>query len=420
MHPYIAVPAVSLLVLRAWSNKSVTPVGILVAIPTAIAHAKGVRELIKDVNRSTPMEYRLCSPRRVLSGWNGRDEGKPPLHSHLKSRSYLSLDQSSASHTLLSPLPRTNPLLTTIPDNEQVKHDVKSQLTLSSTGTVSAKGPTASPPRNHIQVLANTGCAAILSILHYLTIRNRVLQESSKLVQPINPGVDINNGLRDAICWPKGGDLLVVGIICNYAAVAADTFSSELGILSKTAPRLITSLSWRRVPPGTNGGVTLYGTIAGLAGALTIAMTTVVLMPWCGDALARSAERAWRGRDVAAFATAVTLWGGVGSLVDSLLGGWLQESVVDKRSGKIVEGEGGKKVLVHVRPVKGVHGSSSGEPEKNGKDEEMEESRKVESGLGLLDNNGVNFAMACTMSFGGMAGMAWYWGIPLSSAFSLQ
>ena len=38
MHPYIAVPAVVLLVLRAWSNNSLTPAGIAVAIVTAIIH----------------------------------------------------------------------------------------------------------------------------------------------------------------------------------------------------------------------------------------------------------------------------------------------------------------------------------------------------------------------------------------------
>ena len=39
MHPLIAVPAVSLLVLRAYSNHSLTPLGILVATLTAVVHA---------------------------------------------------------------------------------------------------------------------------------------------------------------------------------------------------------------------------------------------------------------------------------------------------------------------------------------------------------------------------------------------
>ena len=69
----------------------------------------------------------------------------------------------------------------------------------------------------------------------------------------------------------------------NYAAVAADTFSSELGILSKSKPRLLTSWTFRRVPPGTNGGVTLEGKLAGFAGAFVIALTSVILVPFCAE-----------------------------------------------------------------------------------------------------------------------------------------
>lgn len=39
MKPYIAVPIVVALVHRAWSRKSLTPLGIIVAALTAIAHA---------------------------------------------------------------------------------------------------------------------------------------------------------------------------------------------------------------------------------------------------------------------------------------------------------------------------------------------------------------------------------------------
>lgn len=143
----------------------------------------------------------------------------------------------------------------------------------------------------------------------------------------------------------------------NYAAVAADTFSSELGILSTSKPRLITSLSFREVPPGTNGGVTLVGIFAGLLGSFTIALTSVLLLPFC---LVGSTSRTgkifgdnqrgldggsgWDWREKILWVGAVTLWGGLGSLLDSLLGGWLQASVIDARTGKVIEGLGGKKV----------------------------------------------------------------------------
>lgn len=39
MHPYVAVPATAALVWRAYSRKSLTPAGIVVASLTAIVHA---------------------------------------------------------------------------------------------------------------------------------------------------------------------------------------------------------------------------------------------------------------------------------------------------------------------------------------------------------------------------------------------
>ena len=52
----------------------------------------------------------------------------------------------------------------------------------------------------------------------------------------------------------------------------------------------------------------------------------------------------WGLQEKAAWVVAIFLWGGLGSLLDSALGGWLQASVIDVRSGKVVEGIGGKKV----------------------------------------------------------------------------
>lgn len=138
----------------------------------------------------------------------------------------------------------------------------------------------------------------------------------------------------------------------NYAAVAADTFSSELGILSRSKPRLLTSWNFREVPPGTNGGVSFVGTLAGFGGAFVIAITSWLLLPLCRRGTSGLTERAfvgshgWGWSEQAAFVLAVTVWGGLGSLLDSVLGGFLQESVVDARTGKVVEGIGGKKVCL--------------------------------------------------------------------------
>lgn len=247
-----------------------------------------------------------------------------------------------------------------------------------------------------------------------------------------------------------------MGIIANYAAVAADTFSSELGILSKSKPRLITSWTFRQVPPGTNGGVTAHGLGAGLLGSVIIVATSVALLPFCHPKSAITGLRnpeGWGINQRNRFAFAMALWGALGSVLDSLLGGWFQESVVDTRSGRIVEGDGGKKVLVskagpnsmHYKKraeVKAsiLHGEGKGpvpqqpgsaadnqiEAELDDKMGGMEKydakkkfrkpsfgddkpSRVVESGsLGLLDNNQVNFLMALTMSIGAMGIASWF------------
>ncbi len=70
-----------------------------------------------------------------------------------------------------------------------------------------------------------------------------------------------------------GGDLLAAPFAGALAAALADTLSSEVGICSSSPPRLI--LSGRVVPPGTDGGVTILGTAAGLAGACAIGIAGV-------------------------------------------------------------------------------------------------------------------------------------------------
>ena len=53
--------------------------------------------------------------------------------------------------------------------------------------------------------------------------------------------------------------------VAALGAAFADTAESEIGQLSRRAPRLLTSL--RKVPPGTDGAVSLTGTLAGIAAA---------------------------------------------------------------------------------------------------------------------------------------------------------
>lgn len=149
----------------------------------------------------------------------------------------------------------------------------------------------------------------------------------------------------------------------HYAAVAADTFSSELGILAASSPRLITA-PWRKVPRGTNGGVTAEGLLWGAAGSAAVTGVAAVM-------LFVSPPRVAMGNRAGA---AVVVLGTLGSVVDSLLGAVLQATVTDRKSGRVVEGPGGTRVKV------GEGGS------------------RVRSGRDLLTNNGVNLVMAVVTS----------------------
>ncbi|EGX89868.1 DUF92 domain protein [Cordyceps militaris CM01] len=287
----------------------------------------------------------------------------------------------------------------------QIKKDVKAKLTLSAAGASEAEGP-----RTHIQVFANSLVASVLSILHARQLRQR----AAAYVDPnsANPS--------GSMCYSYGGDLLVVGIIANYAAVAADTFSSELGILASAQPRLITSLGLRRVPPGTNGGVTLLGLGAGLLGAVLMVTVGVLFLPSCSEATAATlgGGAPWTVADRRVFMGFLVACGFAGTLLDSVLGALLQRSVRDVRSGKIVEGEGGTRAMVTTTPKAS---------EKKPADEQRQPpsptkglpSRVVESGWDLLDNNDVNFLMAVTISVGSMFLASWYWGIRVEDVTKL-
>lgn len=108
------------------------------------------------------------------------------------------------------------------------------------------------------------------------------------------------------------------------ATVNADTWATELGVLSRRPPRLITT--WRSVAPGTSGGVSGLGTAATVAGALAIGLAaagfTALDGLWRGGQPASvGAASAWGGLWLL---PAGTLGGLVGSLFDSFLGATVQ------------------------------------------------------------------------------------------------
>lgn len=66
-----------------------------------------------------------------------------------------------------------------------------------------------------------------------------------------------------------------LGFFAAFASALADTLSSEIGMLSKRKPVLITSL--KEVPKGTDGGITALGIGAAFIGAGVIAIVHYAL-----------------------------------------------------------------------------------------------------------------------------------------------
>ncbi len=115
----------------------------------------------------------------------------------------------------------------------------------------------------------------------------------------------------------KPEPLFFAAFLGVMGSVNADTWATELGVLSRAAPRLITSGEER--PAGTSGGVTWLGVWASAAGALLIgAMATALTQ---AASLLRGGG--WEASAVT-FPLLATIGGVAGSLFDSLLGATVQ------------------------------------------------------------------------------------------------
>lgn len=172
--------------------------------------------------------------------------------------------------------------------------------------------------RDALQVLANGG-PALLSALAWLATREPVFR---------------------------------VGMAAALAAANADTWASEIGLLSSRQP--VSIMGFRPVPRGRSGGVTLLGLVASLAGAALIGAAyglSCRLASWCLLPAASGALLVWG-------------CGFLGSVVDSLLGATVQARYRDAATAQYSERRLGP----------------SGE------------ANALAGGLRIMTNDGVNFA----------------------------
>jgi uncharacterized protein (TIGR00297 family) len=114
---------------------------------------------------------------------------------------------------------------------------------------------------------------------HYRKDDKRGLVEKFAKTSQRDLGQALANGGWGAIlaiayfCQPA--PILFAAFVGAMAAVNADTWATELGVLSPTPPRLLTT--GQRVSIGTSGGVTALGTTAAFGGGLFIGLAAHIL-----------------------------------------------------------------------------------------------------------------------------------------------
>ncbi len=107
--------------------------------------------------------------------------------------------------------------------------------------------------------------------------------------------------------------------LAALAVVTADTWGTEIGVLSKSQPRSI--LSFRKVAPGSSGGVSVLGTAGGALGAFIVVLTALPFTP---------------GMELSA-AAVLALVGVFGSASDSILGATVQAQYRCVNCGAVTE-----------------------------------------------------------------------------------
>lgn len=163
--------------------------------------------------------------------------------------------------------------------------------------------------RDWIQVLANGGVAAITGISYFL--------------------------MNDMV-W-------IVAFLTSIASATGDTWSSEIGPLSKRFP--ISIRNFKVVQPGTSGAISLQGTIAALSGVCLIIFIGFFLFPI-----------------TTGIVMIILIFGLLGNLFDTLLGAFYQ---------RIFSCE-----ICHIETEKLTHCNVT--------------TKKIR-GLSWLNNDGVNF-----------------------------
>ncbi|MCP5454872.1 MAG: DUF92 domain-containing protein [Thermotogae bacterium] len=112
----------------------------------------------------------------------------------------------------------------------------------------------------------------------------------------------------------------IIGFVTSVSVANSDTWASEIGVLSKSDP--ISVISFKRVPRGISGGISVLGLISSFLGSVFISAVFAIL---------------FHGESRVFLISFISITGGfLGSLVDSILGASLQAKYISA-SDKITE-----------------------------------------------------------------------------------
>jgi uncharacterized protein (TIGR00297 family) len=124
--------------------------------------------------------------------------------------------------------------------------------------------------------------------------------------------------------WPDIQIFWYLIFLGAIAAATADTWGTEIGAFSKHEP--ISILTWKHVPQGTSGGLTIIGTSGALFGSFLIAVAGKFSLAY------------FAGIEISWLTVAlISIVGLLGALVDSLLGATVQAQYQCPTCKKITE-----------------------------------------------------------------------------------
>jgi len=102
-----------------------------------------------------------------------------------------------------------------------------------------------------------------------------------------------------------------IAAVCALATATADTWATEVGMMPKHHTT-VSIASFKVVPQGTDGGISVFGTLAALLGSALMAATFMV----------------FSYKDQVPIFILISVCGFIGSLVDSMLGATVQQKAL--------------------------------------------------------------------------------------------